>query len=298
MARLNVGWLFALSLAACAGCSVDTSGLMPSDAIPDPDASSVFLDASAPDATTPLDSSPGDEAALPGDEMAVDATASADGWPEGGPASAGEAGSSYDGSFDDAPSTLDADSGEQPADASTTDEGASQGEGGSSDDGAASDDGAGGMDAPLGPWEDAAVCAAIADTGQTVGVSVSVAATPGAMGGVIPSGTYLLTSLTSYGGSALCATVVAQGTAVVVASDTMSGTINSVVDLTAFGETTQETLNDTYVTSGPTLTLTPACPPASTESPVQYTVGQGQITVIEPSPIAICGTAVEVFSLP
>jgi len=59
MARLNVGWLFALSLAACAGCSVDTSGLMPSDAIPGPDASSVFLDASAPDATTPLDSSPG-----------------------------------------------------------------------------------------------------------------------------------------------------------------------------------------------------------------------------------------------
>lgn len=147
---------------------------------------------------------------------------------------------------------------------------------------------------------DAQVCNALPNTAPAVLSAVSDAAMPPASNGMaIASGTYFLTSATSYGGDPLCAGIMVRGTTVVSATNATTGTLDGVITymLGLLGQTT--TVHAVYTTSGSALTLTATCPANDGGNEItQYSATPTTITVVQPAPpqVSGCGQVLEVFT--
>jgi hypothetical protein len=151
--------------------------------------------------------------------------------------------------------------------------------------------------APDGPE----ICNMVANAAPAILSTVADAATPPAQTGMpIASGTYFLTSATSYGGTAvLCGDVSVKGTVVVAAASTSAGTLDGVIEYSLGALKTTRTVHATYVASGSALSLTATCPTNDAgATTTQYSATPTTITVVQPAPMPVqsCGDVLEVFT--
>jgi hypothetical protein len=155
-------------------------------------------------------------------------------------------------------------------------------------------------DAPVSLFSDADVCSWMAhDPAPVVFTTLTDAsAPPASTGGTIASGTYYITSVTSYGGQPGC-TGMSQAAAIVVAPQGTAGTyqeINSYTEpaliqgfIDVFGR---------YTTSGTTIAFTNDCGGAGEAGVTQasYTATPTTLTLVGPALVSACGTTAVEFT--
>jgi hypothetical protein len=156
-------------------------------------------------------------------------------------------------------------------------------------------------DVGLGDAGDAEVCNMVANTAPAILSTTSDASAPPASTGMtIASGTYFLTSATSYGATAVgCAGISVRGTTLVTAATATTGTLDGVITYTLGPLQQTMTVHALYTTSGTSLSLVATCPANDGGTEVtQYSATPTTITVVQPAPppVATCGTVVEVFT--
>jgi hypothetical protein len=153
----------------------------------------------------------------------------------------------------------------------------------------------GGSDAP----SDGPPCSTITNAAPSVTTTLSDAsAPPASTGGTIVSGTYYITSVTSYGGAAGCAGLHVSGETIVTAQGTSGSTVGVITyNLPPLGAATTPT-SASYTTSGQTVTFTSTCPSGGDAGVTQplYTATATTLTLVEPAILTECGTAVEVLT--
>lgn len=151
------------------------------------------------------------------------------------------------------------------------------------------------------PADGPQICNMVTNSAPAVLSTVADAATPPAQDGMaIASGTYFLTSATSYGGtSALCGGISVKGTAIIAATSTTAGSIDGIIDYSLGALKTTTTVHAIYGASGSSLSLTATCPTNDGgATSAQYSATPTTITVVQPAPmpVASCGTVLEVFT--